>query len=283
MLENEVDSREGSGAPSWRLGGYPGADGISGRGRLTLGPDARLALFWAVLGTLGTAAVLPYLLAINPSRAEHLPLPVPLWGLLYALAMGTNLLFLGWVGFRLGRPLGLGAPVSEALLAGKRPVVSWRGLALAVVTGAAAGAGTIGLAVAFAPLMPPVPPHLRGGVEAWKGLLGCFYGGIVEELLLRLFAMTLLTWLLAKVLGRGRPRPAPLAYAAAVLLAAVLFGVGHLPAAAGVWPLTGAVVARTIALNAFAGVPFGVLYWKRGLEYAMVAHFCADIVLHVLV
>ena len=42
------------------------------------------------------------------------------------------------------------------------------------------------------------------------------------------------------------------------------------------------VVVRTIALNAIAGIAFGWLFWKHGLEMAMLAHFSADIVLHVV-
>jgi hypothetical protein len=40
------------------------------------------------------------------------------------------------------------------------------------------------------------------------------------------------------------------------------------------------VIVRTIVLNALLGIPFGWLYWRWGLEYAMLAHFCADLVLH---
>jgi membrane protease YdiL (CAAX protease family) len=35
-----------------------------------------------------------------------------------------------------------------------------------------------------------------------------------------------------------------------------------------------------LALNALGGVVFGSLYWRRVLEHAMLAHFCADLVLH---
>ena len=62
---------------------------------------------------------------------------------------------------------------------------------------------------------------------------------------------------------------------------ALAFGAGHLPMAAKLAPLTAGVVARVVAYNAFAGFVFGWLYWKRGLEHAMLAHFCADLVLHV--
>ena len=68
----------------------------------------------------------------------------------------------------------------------------------------------------------------------------------------------------------------------AVVLAALVFGIGHIPAAvaAGVAraPLQG---TRIVVLNMLAGTVFGALYWKLGLEHAMVAHFCADLLLHV--
>jgi membrane protease YdiL (CAAX protease family) len=35
-------------------------------------------------------------------------------------------------------------------------------------------------------------------------------------------------------------------------------------------------------LNGLGGLAFGWLYWKRGLESAIMAHFSADIVLHVI-
>ena len=46
--------------------------------------------------------------------------------------------------------------------------------------------------------------------------------------------------------------------------------------------LTTIVVVRTVLLNSIAGVLFGWLYWRRGLLAAMVSHFSADIVLHVV-
>jgi len=42
------------------------------------------------------------------------------------------------------------------------------------------------------------------------------------------------------------------------------------------------VVTRAIVLNGLAGIVWGWLYWKSGLEAAMVSHFSADIVLHVI-
>ena len=65
-------------------------------------------------------------------------------------------------------------------------------------------------------------------------------------------------------------------------MAALLFGLSHLPTAFGVVPLTPVVWTYAIVLNGICGMVFGWLYWRKGLEAAMVAHFLVDIVLHVI-
>lgn len=59
----------------------------------------------------------------------------------------------------------------------------------------------------------------------------------------------------------------------ALVLAAVPFGAGLAGSAS--------TVAHIVLLNAIAGVAFGAVFWKWGLEHAMLAHFAADLVLHV--
>ena len=66
------------------------------------------------------------------------------------------------------------------------------------------------------------------------------------------------------------------------VIVAILFGLGHLPNAATVMQITPTVVALALALNGVAGVTFGYLYWKRGLESAIIAHFSADFVIYVI-
>jgi membrane protease YdiL (CAAX protease family) len=89
--------------------------------------------------------------------------------------------------------------------------------------------------------------------------LASFYGGIGEEVQLRLFLMTMLVWVLLKA-GCGRAT----ALVTANVVAATLFGAGHLPMAAQIWPLTFAVVAYVVAANAIVGVVFGALYARKG-------------------
>jgi hypothetical protein len=104
-------------------------------------------------------------------------------------------------------------------------------------------------------------------------IVGVLYGGITEEILVRWGVMSALAWF-AHALTRRRPHaPYTPAMWAALLLSALVFGVGHLPAAAlaGV-PLTAEVITRIVTLNAIGGVIFGWLFWRRSLESAMVAH-----------
>jgi membrane protease YdiL (CAAX protease family) len=63
----------------------------------------------------------------------------------------------------------------------------------------------------------------------------------------------------------------------AIILAAVLFGVGHLPAVSAIAPLTSMLVMRTVLLNALGGIVFGWLFWRRSLESAMLAHASAHV------
>ena len=71
------------------------------------------------------------------------------------------------------------------------------------------------------------------------------------------------------------------AFWAANIAAAVIFGLGHLPATAALAPLSVALVVRAVVLNGTGGLIFGELYRRYGLEWAMTSHFGVDIVAHV--
>lgn len=240
--------------------------------------DLRLASLLGLAGAIATALLFPYLLAIMPDAFARLPFPLPAVIALQALQAFLLLTLLSFVGLRLAPGTGLTLPWLRAALARQPlPPFPWR---LAATAGVGAGLAVVALAPLFAPFMPPMAqaPAANAGGNVLAGLLASFYGAIGEELQLRLFLMTLLVWLFATL---GKRRPTAAVYWVAIGIAALLFGAGHLPAAAHVWPLDAVVVTRTIALNALAGIVFGWLYWRRGLEVAMAAHFCADLVLHV--
>lgn len=119
-------------------------------------------------------------------------------------------------------------------------------------------------------------------IPFWKALLVAPYGGVVEELLMRLFFVTLFAWLLGTIFRSTEIVKNSTIMWTAIVVASVLFGLGHLPATATILPLTPIVVVRAILLNGVGGLVFGWLYWKRGLEYSIVSHFTTDIALHAI-
>jgi membrane protease YdiL (CAAX protease family) len=238
-----------------------------------------LALFWAVLGGVGVLAVFPYLLAVLPQRPSE-------DALLLALAQAgqASVLFflLNWLGFRLGQPLGLDAPLSRALLCERRwPERAPARMALALVAGGGTGLVVLVLDQVFQPFLPPLPqPLTEEGIPQLYRLLASLYGAIAEELQFRLFLMTVLVWLLSRLRRSPSAPPARWMFWSALCASALLFGVGHVPLALRLWPPTAVVIGRILLLNGLAGMVFGWLYWRRGLEYAMLAHGAADLVVH---
>ena len=101
-------------------------------------------------------------------------------------------------------------------------------------------------------------------------LAAVVYGGVIEEVMLRLFFMSLLAFLLQKLFRKGSGTTSVLI--AANLIAALLFAAAHLPATAVLMGLTPMIVFRCFLLNGGLGLAFGWLYRKFGLRYAMLAH-----------
>lgn len=231
-----------------------------------------------VAGVFGVVLLVPYQLALFESLGLDAPAPLPLL-LLAGLLQSTILVAIAVAaGLWFARRVGLGAAILEAALRGEPVGRRLRAmLPLPVILGIAVAAALLLVeALVFQPRLPPQLTGASSQPPAWTGLLASFYGGVTEELLTRLFLVSLVAWLLSRIL-RG-----PAVFWIAILSSALLFGLGHLPATAALVPLTPLIVARAIALNGLAGIVFGWLYWRSGLEAAMVAHFSADAVLHVV-
>ena len=227
-------------------------------------------IFWTILGVMGAIAVIPYTMEINASLFEQVPFSLPVLILLQSVQVGILLLIGNFIGLRLGASIDLDSPLARALVYRlSSPKLALKNFVTPIVTGFLAGLLIIGLDFLVQPFMPVTNQGEVPSIARWKGFLASFYGGITEELLLRLFLMTLITWVIWKIIMRGKGVPKSGIYWAGIILAAILFGVGHLPAASLIWPLTPIVVLRIVFLNAIPGMAFGYLYWKRGFEYAM--------------
>jgi membrane protease YdiL (CAAX protease family) len=69
----------------------------------------------------------------------------------------------------------------------------------------------------------------------------------------------------------------------AIAVSALMFGAAHLPAAVAlVGALNTSAVVWVIGVNTAFGLMFGYLFWRRGLEVAMIAHALTHVV-HKLV
>lgn len=236
-------------------------------------------LLWGV-GLLGVFAIIPYSMALTKNRPMPTKLPQPvLWaislvqnGVLLALAVGVGLLA--------AHSVGLGAPWIEAIFANRPLPANLPGLcAISAIVGILIGAAIFLLDDwIFLPRLPKALSTADTNPEAWKGALASLYGGIDEEIFLRLFLMSALTWLITRFLGGGIVPDWSVWLA--IILAALIFGLGHLPATAQITPLTPFIITRALLLNGLGGIVFGFLYWRFGLEMAMLAHFSADLVLH---
>lgn len=98
------------------------------------------------------------------------------------------------------------------------------------------------------------------------------YGGVIEEVMLRLFMMSLVAFILNKLFGKKQEKPSTVILVAANIVAALLFAAGHLPATLMMIGDSPVILFRCFLLNGGFGLLFGWLYRKYGLRYAMIAH-----------
>ena len=128
----------------------------------------RLALFWALLGSLAALALFPYLLSLNPAVGQ-LPAPLPVIAIASALQTGLLLILLNWIGLRLGNSMGLDTPLIRALVYRQPvPTLSKSGIKTALIVGGVGGIVLIGLSLGFEPWMPPMASTTALKIDLWN-------------------------------------------------------------------------------------------------------------------
>ena len=105
-----------------------------------------------------------------------------------------------------------------------------------------------------------------------KILAGLLAGGVIEEVMLRLFFLSLMAFVFSKLFCKnGKEIPVGV-FAAANLISALVFAAGHLPGTMAMTTLTPLLLLRCFLFNGGLGLCFGYLYRKYGIGYAMIAH-----------
>jgi membrane protease YdiL (CAAX protease family) len=244
-------------------------------------------LFWILFAAtaLGALAAVPMAVELFGGmlvQAQMPPIPLPLLILIGAIQNLVLLALIVGLGLKLGSTLCLGPRLTAAWLTGslERSEV-WSSLRSGLRTGLGVGAILLPAILVLASRLPNLPFVTAAKIALWKRFLVCFSGGIYEEILARLFLLSLFAWLFNRS-WRRPGLPNPFAFWASNVIVAVLFGLGHLPSASLVMPITPLVVVAALMLNGIASLAFGWLYRKYNLEAAMLAHFTCDFVLYVV-
>jgi membrane protease YdiL (CAAX protease family) len=249
----------------------------------------KLALFLGLLGLIAGVFVFPYqldALKISLGEAEYakmvgkIPVPLNVVWAVTAVQVAILATILSWVGLKLTKRTGLALPLLTTWIVEKRkPAIDKSGIKFALTGGAI---GAVFMIAADVIVFQPYIPKIGNGenVVWWKALLGgTLYGGVVEEILVRLFLMTLVVWILAALFKKNNGEIPKAFFWIGIIFAALLFASGHLPATAKIYgTLSPILITRAFVLNGVLGILFGYLYWKKGLEYAMLAHMTVHIV-----
>ena len=243
------------------------------------------------VGVVGLLIALPELLRMAPPPPLIARLPV---GAQAAIMLANPLLYV-WIAAGVGASfawrVGLRSHIADGAATGFRDAIAEArqrvrlDARIAALTGLALGLMVAGAdRLVFSRLLSPAWQALiaedGGGSTVRSVLSGMLYGGIAEEVMLRWGVLSIVAALLASLSRRlgGSPtvgESTPGVMWAAIVIAAAVFGLGHLPAAAAAAPLDAISVTRILIMNAIAALAYGALYYRRGLEAAMLAHMAS--------
>ena len=251
--------------------------------------------FWilTLAGTLTGPLAIPYFLGLEAVALNPLPGLPDSTAILLLLVLARNLVVLGiatGLGLLVARQIGLGAPYLESRFDGApppseplssivRPALFWA-TATALIAFAIDAFFRYGLGVE----VPAPEIHARIDVAWWRGGLASFSAPFGEEIVDRLFLLSLIAWLgmkLFRVEGEGGGRS--IALWVATLATAIFFGWYHIGNEELFVEVVPTVVAvRTVLIILPVGLSFGWLFWRYGLEAAILSHFAIDIIVHVV-
>lgn len=109
------------------------------------------------------------------------------------------------------------------------------------------------------------------------------YGGIIEEVMMRLFMMSLIAFIVWKLFFRKHEEVPVGVLVGANIASALLFAAAHLPVTIAMFgEITPLILLRCFLLNGAGALVFGHLYRKHGIQYAMLAHMLFHVVLKIV-
>jgi membrane protease YdiL (CAAX protease family) len=232
-------------------------------------------ILWGA-ATLTAILILPYVFSIEAEMLKKSGMTFPFLTL-FAIFQGVITFGISsFFGLLLADKIGFKLPILNNWLEHKKYKFGHT-LLLAIILGIIAGV----IISVLDKIVFPQSVLSSMKVPLWQRILACFYGGIAEEILMRLFLVSLVIFIIKKIFKLEKCNS--LVTWIAIIIISVLFGLGHLPITSAVVEITPIVVLRAIVLNGIGGIIFGWLYWKKGFEFAIISHFSTDVVLHIIV
>jgi hypothetical protein len=159
------------------------------------------------------------------------------------------------------------------------PVASWTG------TGLVVGLVVLGaIRLAIEPVLPAAGARIAAAAELplWRRGLIVYSAAVGEEIVFRLWLLSLISGLIGRLLRGPGLAPSRGAVWIANALSAIAFAAAHLPAWSAAGPLSVPVALAVLGLNAVGGVVFGCLFVRHGILAAMWAHAGADCALQLV-
>ena len=228
----------------------------------------KTVLFFVVIGLVGGFFTGLYTLDSYPAEMQQLLLEQgitrPILGLVSAVQSAGYAVFCGVLGILLGKKTGLWR--DERIL--ENPGLKAANI-VAIVGGMVLILSDLLL---FGPRCQVIMDSYAVKPTLTYIVAAVLYGGVIEEVMLRLFMMSLVAFILHKLFWRKREQTPVAALVAANILSALLFAAGHLPATQMMMGLTPMILVRCFLLNGGISLLLGWLYRKYGLRYAMIAH-----------
>jgi membrane protease YdiL (CAAX protease family) len=222
--------------------------------------------------------LLPSVYELVPPEQGTLPLPLPLFCVVLAVQSYFTYGLLALAGLRLASARNLDpAPLLTAIWMKGRPNVSGLSAGVALGTGPLCGLVLIGAITVIKRYWPQTLPGVLDPSSLWGALLGSATASFGEEIICRLFLLSAFLRLLPV---------SKTSTTIAVIASSILFGALHAPAAVflfgGLQNVPHLFWVWMILLNAMVGVACAVWYLRIGIGGAILVHFGADLVWHVL-
>jgi membrane protease YdiL (CAAX protease family) len=230
------------------------------------------------LNVLGALAISPYAMA---REQLHEVMGLTKWSftMLYVVQVLLEAGVLLFIALWIGKKIGIKMPIIERLISKRKSGIDLKKKVLqSALYGIFAGLVIIIFSLSVSgPL--GVDDSSINEPAWWLGIMGSFGAAVNEESIFRLFLVTFIIWILLKV-KKGSTTPFKVWFA--ISTSALVFGLMHYSVASSNFEMTLGIFISMLIINGIGGMVFGALFFYVGLEFAIIAHFTADITLHVI-